>query len=111
MPNGGLVFALPGNPLSCLVTFSLFIEPFLRFSSGLKPQPIIKLAFNGTRTKNNSLDEFFPVIINEQKGLLEPVQINGSGDIRLGLNANAFGYHPAEIETIKPNSLVEYYRL
>ena len=111
LPNGGLVFALPGNPLSCLVTFSLFIEPFLRVSSGLKPQPIIKLPFNGTKTKNNSLDEFFPVIINEQKGLLEPVQINGSGDIRLGLNANAFGYHPAEIETIKPNSLVEYYRL
>jgi molybdopterin molybdotransferase len=29
MPNGGLVFALPGNPFSCMVTFKLFIEAFL----------------------------------------------------------------------------------
>ena len=29
LPNGGIVFALPGNPLSCLVTFKLFIDLFL----------------------------------------------------------------------------------
>src|SRR3546814_552225 len=25
-PNGNVVFALPGNPLSCFVTFKLFVE-------------------------------------------------------------------------------------
>jgi molybdopterin molybdotransferase len=35
--GGGLVFGLPGNPVSALVTFLLFVRPALRALTGLDP--------------------------------------------------------------------------
>ena len=35
--GGGLVFGLPGNPVSALVTFLLFVRPALRSLAGLDP--------------------------------------------------------------------------
>jgi molybdopterin molybdotransferase len=35
--GGGLVFGLPGNPVSALVTFLLFVRPALRVLTGLDP--------------------------------------------------------------------------
>ncbi|MDB5014910.1 MAG: molybdopterin molybdenumtransferase MoeA [Daejeonella sp.] len=110
MPNGGTVFALPGNPFSTLVTFHLFVDLFLKSSAGLSQQNHQK-SFHGVRNKLTNLDEFFPVNINEEDNSLEPVQINGSGDIRLGLNADAIAHHPAEIATIKWGSKLSYYLL
>ena len=36
-PNGGLVFGLPGNPVSAMVTFILFARPALLAMQGLDP--------------------------------------------------------------------------
>lgn len=110
MPNGGTVFALPGNPFSTLVTFHLFVDLFLKLSTGIS-QTSCQKSFHGVRNKLTNLDEFFPVNINEEDNSLEPVQINGSGDIRLGLNADAIAHHPAEIATIKWGSKLSYYLL
>src|SRR5262249_11625214 len=35
--GGGLVFGLPGNPVSAVVTFALFVRPALRALTGLDP--------------------------------------------------------------------------
>ena len=43
--------------------------------------------------------------------MLEPVPINGSGDIRLGLHANALAHHPLEISELNPGRLINYYKL
>jgi molybdopterin molybdotransferase len=37
--RGGLVFGLPGNPVSAVVTFLLFVRPALRSLAGLDPFP------------------------------------------------------------------------
>lgn len=110
MPNGGTVFALPGNPFSTLVTFRLFVDLFLKLCNGIMPIPNQKV-FHGVRTKATNLDEFFPVNINEENNSLEPIQINGSGDIRLGLNADAIAHHPAELVTIEWGTQLIYYKL
>lgn len=111
MPNKGMVFALPGNPFSCMVTFKLFIESFLQASFGMSLPATLQLPFNDTRSKKSNLDEFFPVRINEDQTMLESVAINGSGDIRLGLHANALAHHPAKIPDLTYGMAVNYYKL
>jgi molybdopterin molybdotransferase len=38
-PGGGIVFGLPGNPVSAMVTFLLFVRPALLATQGLDPWP------------------------------------------------------------------------
>lgn len=110
-PGGCIVFALPGNPFSCLVTFKLFIEPYLRLSSGLPPAGISTLPLNGQRVKKVSFDEFFPARISGKPAMLEIMQINGSGDIRLGLHADVIALQPADKTVIENKTELEYLRL
>ncbi len=88
--NGPMVFALPGNPLSCLITFKLFIEPFLNACLQQQKNEPQKTKANFNRTKKTNFDEFFPVIYENNQLSLMPT--NGSGDIRLGLLANAMAW-------------------
>jgi molybdopterin molybdotransferase len=45
-PSGTLVFGLPGNPVSCLVTFELFVREALVAMTGAarRPRPVARLA-------------------------------------------------------------------
>lgn len=96
LPNGGLVFALPGNPFSCLVNFKLFIEAYLSVSFGLGMPETLWLPFNGKRVRKSGFDEFFPVSISGEPSTLKSISLNTSGDIRLGLHADALAWHPVE---------------
>jgi molybdopterin molybdotransferase len=110
-PDGGLVFALPGNPFSCLITFNLFVKLFLNLAQGLGAPQYLKLPFEGTRSKKVNLDEFFPVRIDSDSMTVQSVSINGSGDIRLGLNADAIGLHPLNTDIITSGDLVKFFFL
>lgn len=106
LPNGGLVFALPGNPFSCMVTFKLFIEAYLSTCFGLGMPKVLQLPFKGKRKRNSGFDEFFPAHIWGQPSGLHPIQINTSGDIRLGLNADALAFHPADVDELNDGGLI-----
>ena len=109
--DGAVVFALPGNPLSCMVTFKLFIELFLSCSFGLdKPLPL-SLPFNGTRIKKSSLDEFFPVKISGNPSSVGPIHFNGSGDITALITADGIARHPRDITELSQGMLIDLYRL
>ncbi len=105
LPNGGLVFALPGNPLSCLVTFKLFVEVYLKACCNINEMNTILLPSKFNRTKKTSFDEFFPVVINHN-GTLNEVKFNGSGDNRLAGLANALGLQTANQTTLNKNDLI-----
>lgn len=108
-PKGAMVFALPGNPFSCLVTFTIFIKFFIHKAVGL-PQNVHKiLPLNNHRSQKTKFDEFFPVIINYENQTLNSVAINGSGDIRLGLQANALALHPATMGEINKTEKLLYW--
>lgn len=106
LPNGGMVFALPGNPFSTLVTFKLFIETYLSTSLHQSISKTFHLPFAGKRTRKSGLDEFFPVKIDGNPSEIKPVDINGSGDIRLGLYADAIAHHPKENPELTPGILL-----
>ncbi|GGA87806.1 molybdopterin molybdotransferase MoeA [Puia dinghuensis] len=93
--DGKMVFALPGNPFSCLVNMVLLIRPYLQACYGLRPEEPLGLALGAARKKRSPLDEFFPVCLHGSPARLTPVSLNGSGDIRLGMQANALALHSA----------------
>ncbi len=112
LPNGGMVFALPGNPFSCMVTFRLFIDAFLSVSFGLGLPKTLTLPFAGMHFRKTNFDEFFPAHISGEPSVLQPIAINGSGDIRLGLHANALAMHPAaDTGNIETGTMVTCYPL
>ncbi len=94
-PAGGMVFALPGNPFSCLAGFVLLVQPWLQASFGLEVSKPLGFPLRVARKKRTILDEFFPVQVNGSPAVLEQVVLNGSGDIRLGPGAHALALHPA----------------
>ncbi|HET6254868.1 MAG TPA: molybdopterin molybdotransferase MoeA [Puia sp.] len=107
--GGGIVFALPGNPFSCLVNFALLIAPYLRACWGLERAAPMSLPLTGGRKKRTPLDEFFPVRIEGAPAKLTQMPLNGSGDIRLGMQANALGLHPAESGDLESGTEVTIY--
>jgi molybdopterin molybdotransferase len=94
-PGGCMVFALPGNPFSCLVNMILFIRPYLQACYGLPAPEPLGLPLATARKKRSPLDEFFPAGLHGAPALVSPVALNGSGDIRLGMEANMLALHPA----------------
>jgi molybdopterin molybdotransferase len=90
-----MIFALPGNPFSCLVNFVLLIRPYIEACWGLPQAEPLGLPLDIPRGKKISLDEFFPVRVHGSPARMTPVAINGSGDIRMGMLANGLALHPA----------------
>ena len=106
--NGTFVFALPGNPLSCMLTFILFVEHYLIACCGLREQRALKASINFFRKNKSGLDEFFPVQFNSNGSELEELPSNGSGDITAALGAIGFGWHPKELHELHPGQLISY---
>jgi molybdopterin molybdotransferase len=111
LPGGGLVFALPGNPFSCLVNFVLLIAPYLRACMGLERELPMSLPLREGRAKRTPLDEFFPVRVWGRPAMLHPLRLNSSGDVRLGMMANALALHPAGDADLEAGHEVLYYSL
>ena len=110
-PQGQLVFALPGNPFSCLVNMVLLIRPFLRACYGLAPAAPLGLPLGTPRRKKTPLDEFFPVCLQGSPASLTPVTLNGSGDIRLGLEATHLALHAAGAGDLEAGDTVLCYAI
>ena len=110
-PSGGMVFALPGNPFSTFVNMTLLIQPFLQACFGLRPVEPLGLPLSVERKKRSPLDEFFPVSLHGSPAQAVPVSMNGSGDIRLGRQANALALHPAESRALSVGAPVLCYPL
>jgi molybdopterin molybdotransferase len=109
MPNGGLVFALPGNPFSCHVTFKLFIETYLVACFGLPKPALSQLPLLSAKAKKVNLDEFFPAKVSND-GLLS-IAFNSSGDIKSALVADALVVHPMDAGDLAVGDRVGFVRL
>ena len=110
-PSGTMVFALPGNPFSCLVNFVLLIQPYLNACFGLPVAEPPGLPLASSKKKKTPLDEFFPVRLHGSPGRLVQAPLNGSGDIRLGLSANALALHPADSGDLPEGTTVACYAI
>ena len=102
--DGKYFFGLPGNPVSTMVTFELFVLPVLDALMGLKPR---KLIFLHARLKadirtRTGLKRFLPAVLS---GEFEAAEVelagwHGSGDIASVARANCYLVIPPDREHI-----------
>lgn len=109
-PNGGVVFGLPGNPMSTQVAFKVFIEPYLRACFQMKPLQIMQLPMDVGRKKDSPFDSYFPATLKaSQPPRLNPIQFNSSGDITSTLNCDGLAVHSSQGLDLKAGDVVEFY--
>jgi molybdopterin molybdotransferase len=111
MPNGGVVFGLPGNPISVQVGYKVFIESFLRKCFDMEPIKPIFLPLLGEKSKKSNFTEYFPCKLTHEnkKSGLAINKMNTSGDISTTNNSDGIAIHPSEKQTIEKGEFVEFY--
>lgn len=103
-------FGLPGNPISTMVTFELFVRPLLEVLAGASLQ---KLVFVHAKLKTaiktkTGLKRFLPATISGEfeDSAVELVRWQGSGDIAAAARANCFVVVPPDRERIEAGEWV-----
>lgn len=73
-------FALPGNPVSSLVTFKLFVEPGLyAWSHGRRDYPLLQLPVTNSFERKPGRREFLRARMQEDDGVLTVEMLSGQG--------------------------------
>jgi molybdopterin molybdotransferase len=105
------VFALPGNPVSCLVCLRRYVIGSLNKSMGQKPQ-----SANGKLTQalefKKDFTLFKPVSTSYSKNgelLLTPINSNGSGDFFSLAHSDGFVELPAQSTTFGKDEQYNFY--
>jgi len=116
LPNGTLVFGLPGNPVSVAVTFNLFArtallamqgvtEPALKYESALLARSV-----KGTADRESYLPA--QLTTNDDGELIAfPLKWGGSSDFVAFALTTALVAVPSGTRTLEANSLVKVLRL
>jgi molybdopterin molybdotransferase len=103
-------FGLPGNPVSTMVTFRLFVEPLLAAMSGERDsQPRIALAqLAGRMPVKPGLTRFLPARLDTAaaRPAVTPVKTQGSGDLAANARANCYVIVPDDCEILDEGQMV-----
>ena len=95
--KGKPVFGLPGNPVSTMVTFELFLLPALDILSGgiVRPLPLLRAKLAAATVQKSALTHFLPAKLEWHDGetgepTVREIPWHGSGDIVALAEANCF---------------------
>jgi molybdopterin molybdotransferase len=103
-------FGLPGNPVSTMVTFQLFVRPVLDALGGSKPEPLpfAQAKLKEPFTTKTGLTRFLPAHLGgtHEDPQVELVRWQGSGDLMAASKANCYIVVPADRETFKAGEAV-----
>lgn len=109
-----LVFALPGNPVSCLLDHEVFVRPALAKLEGAGPDEWTERSrtgrWMGGTTRTNPRQQNLPVsVVQGSDGVdqLRPLEWSSSADIVGLAEADGMAIVPAE-EVLAPEQLVAY---
>ncbi len=94
------VFGLPGNPVSTMVTFELFVAPAIDLLSGAPARdlPLVEARLGAALNEKPGLTHFLPARV-EWRGTTPEVKAlpwQGSGDVAALAHANCFLVVPAD---------------
>lgn len=105
------VFGLPGNPVSTMVTFELFVTPAVDLLSGAaaRPLPIVEARLAEALHEKSGVTHFLPARLGWQGARLEVTALRwqGSGDVTALAKANCYVVVPAEEEELAVGERVE----
>jgi molybdopterin molybdotransferase len=103
--QGKPVFGLPGNPVSTMVTFELFVAPAIDLLSGAEARalPLVEARLVEALKERPGLAHFLPARVGWGGGVAEvkALRWQGSGDVAALSNANCFLVVPADREKIE----------
>jgi len=103
-------FGLPGNPVSTMVTFKLFVRPVLDALGGAKPEPLpfVQAELKETFTTRMGLTRFLPGKLggSHQKPEVEWVRWQGSGDLMSIVKSNCYIVVPPDRERLQAGEAV-----
>jgi len=113
--GGTLVFGLPGNPVSALVSFELFVKPAVRALQGV-PEPLPRFERGrlvGARRQNPERDELARARLrrSDEGALLEPLSGQESHMIARSAGADALVLVPRGEGELANGDSVDYLRL
>ncbi|MBM3969038.1 MAG: molybdopterin molybdotransferase MoeA [Planctomycetes bacterium] len=106
-----LVFGLPGNPVSSLVCFELFVRPALRRMMGVSPAEsvAVKARLTVPHTTKGERPTYQPARLEWQSDgpIVTAVPWVGSSDLRATVAANSMALFPIGDQTYEPGSTIE----
>ncbi len=104
------IFGLPGNPVSTMVTFELFVTPAIDLLNGAeaRPLPLVQAQLGVALKEKPGLAHFLPARVEWQGSTPEvkPLTWQGSGDVAALARANCFLVVPADREEIPAGETV-----
>ena len=104
MCQGKPVFGLPGNPVSTMVTFELFVVPAIDLLSGAEARalPLVEARLAEALRERPGLTHFLPARVEwrDRAPEVKALRWQGSGDIAALSRANCFLVVPADREKI-----------
>jgi molybdopterin molybdotransferase len=110
-----LVFGLPGNPVSSLVCFELFVRPALSWLSGATGDRRLSMEARLTCEHRQRGDRptYFPAVYRRGKNgeEVEPLAWKGSADLRTLVSANALAYFPPGDRVYAAGERINVWRL
>jgi molybdopterin molybdotransferase len=105
------VFGLPGNPVSTMVTFELFVAPAVDLLSGTeaRPLPMIEARLGGALDEKPGVTHFLPARLEGQgpDREVKALKWQGSGDVSALGRANCFLVVPIERGKIEAGEKVD----
>jgi molybdopterin molybdotransferase len=105
-----LFFGLPGNPVSTMVTFQLFVRPVLDGLSGAKPEPLpfSQAILDAPFSTRTGLTRFLPAELagSHEKPEVKLVRWQGSGDLMAASRSNCYIVVPPDRERFEAGETV-----
>ena len=109
--DGTTVIGLPGNPVSALVTFELFVRPFIRAALGLRGDGRLRLRArpDARIEKDAARRAFLRVVVSEDGAQLRARAAGGqaSSQLRPMADANALLVVPEGPDAAEPDRIYE----
>ena len=106
-----LVFGLPGNPVSSLVCFELFVRPALRRMMGVSPaEPVVVTArLIAPHTTKGERPTYQPARLEWRSDgpIVTAIPWVGSSDLRATVAANSMALFPTGDKTYEADSKIE----
>jgi len=108
---GGLVFGLPGNPVSVAVSFEVFVRPALLAMQGRTDirRPHAPFTADAAWTTPPGRRQYLPAVVDLAARTVRPATAGGSGSHLAGglARAHAFAIVPADVEAVAVGDVID----